>query len=254
MKKIITAIALAQSMWLSGAVYAVPHSFSAGESASAQHVNENFESLENRHTTYDYHDYGMENNISKKIFSTDSQACGQTEVRNYSFTQNGDDTHVAVQRVRHAGDELSEVCQNRTFNYINGQTERKLVSKENWNAAGTILRSTDTPETPMVHRHSSMIKGQVFGTASAISRTIDGLTEAAGAILQTNVVLGVEDVVVPFGSYSACLKIHTKRNSSQFSNFNRVSWICNGVGEVKRINVFFDGTSKTWLLQNMLTN
>jgi hypothetical protein len=47
-------------------------------------------------------------------------------------------------------------------------------------------------------------------------------------------IVGVEDVTVPAGTYSGCLKIYRQRG---FSNFiPRMEWVCPNMGVVKSVN------------------
>ncbi|MDH5178243.1 MAG: hypothetical protein OEZ39_16930 [Gammaproteobacteria bacterium] len=201
---------------------------------------------------FDYKTYARPANMIQKVYSTDDPACGQIEERHFSSVVGAEGTQEAVRRIRY--DALGTVCQNRVFNYLNTERKRVMVSKENWNLSGSRLNSIDTPESPVVRLTARMRKGQTFGSAAAVIRSTLDQQLPQGAIVETSAALGLEDVSVPYGSYTACLKVHTVRNSVAFSNFNRMAWYCQGVGEVKRIDTFSDGSAKIQLLTGAVVN
>ena len=180
--------------------------------------------------TYDYRDYS--HTATSKTFKLTGNFCGDTETRTFSRNVVGENTEVKMSRIRTS---LGITCHNKNFNYLNTATERQLLDKENNNFSG-VLKSTDTLRGPVVLRTSTMEMGNDFGTASKIIRTpVGGTGYLNDLMVNTTTLLGVEDITVPTGSYTACLKIHTLRTSATFGRFNRVQWFCPGVGEVKRM-------------------
>lgn len=180
--------------------------------------------------SYDYRDYSF--NGASKTFRLTGSFCGDTETRTFSRNVTGENTEIRMSRVR---TNLGITCHNKTFNSLATPTEYQLIDKENNNLAGT-LKSTDTLRGPVVLRTNAMEAGKDFGTASKIIRThVTGTVSLTDLMVNTTTVLGVEDVTVPMGSYTACLKVHTLRTSATFGRFNRVQWFCSGVGEVKRM-------------------
>jgi len=49
-----------------------------------------------------------------------------------------------------------------------------------------------------------------------------------------NEIVGVEDVTVPAGTFSDCLKIYRQRGFSGFTP--RIVWVCPNMGVVKSVN------------------
>jgi hypothetical protein len=95
-----------------------------------------------------------------------------------------------------------------------------------------------TLETPIVTRARAMTIGHPWVSASKVieSDLISG-DEWTTAAVDTRTLIGVEDVTVPAGTYTNCLKILIQRNAAAFGNdFQRVSWHCpNHIGIVKEI-------------------
>ena len=70
--------------------------------------------------------------------------------------------------------------------------------------------------------------GKSFGFA------ITSTSNPALGIVQKNTLIGVEDVAVTFGNFTACLKIHSDIKTTIGDNVDQVSWYCQNIGEVKR--------------------
>ena len=180
--------------------------------------------------TYNYKDYSF-NGLSK-TFKLTGNFCGDTETRGFTKTVVGDNTEIKMSRIRTS---LGVTCHNKTFTRLATPSAILLIDKEN-NSFSGLHKSTDTLHGPVPLRTSTMEMGSTFGTSSKIVRTsVGGAFIQDDLMVNTATLLAVEDVTVPAGSYSACLKIHTLRTSSTFGRFNRVQWFCAGVGEVKRM-------------------
>lgn len=198
--------------------------------------------------TYDYRDYGFSG--TSKIFALTGNFCGDTETRTISRTTAGENTEITMSRVRTS---IGVTCHNKTFTRLATPTEMLLIDKGN-NTLSGVLKSTDTLDGPMPLRTSTMEIGSAFGSASNIIRTpVGGLGVLSDLMVNTTTLLAVEDVTVPAGSYTACLKIHTLRTSATFGRFNRVQWFCPAVGEVKRMQSESLGETgfRIWKLTSM---
>jgi len=77
--------------------------------------------------------------------------------------------------------------------------------------------------------NSDMEPGKSFGFA------VVATNNTTLALIQKNTLLGIESVSVPFGNFDNCLKMHTQITSVMMNDVEQVSWICQGVGEVRRI-------------------
>lgn len=216
----------------------VPHEFTGGQPASATEVNANFHDLVDRiaanpaSNVYDYSAYLSANTITTKTFAT-TGLCGDVEVRTITRTPVGMDTQVDIHRFRTSS---GTPCQEHGHQFLATATEFKLQNKFYYDGTGSsVLVSTDNFAEPIVRRNATMNLGIAFGSSSSYTNTpAGGGGSTTSGIVEVNTVLGVEDVTVPLDTYMACLKIHTLRTSPTDGAFNRISWFCPGVGEVKR--------------------
>lgn len=188
------------------------------------------------HVTYDYKNYTT--TASSKTFSLQIPiplgSCGDTETRTFTRVVNGDVTNLKVNRIRTVA---GSICQNKSFNYVLTPTTRKLVSKEN-NSFGGNLKSTDILGKPFTVATSTMVEGKSFGGATGIkNQPVGGVPVLISAFVNTVTVEGDQTVKVPAGTFTGCIKVHIVRNSAVFGNFNRYSWHCPGLGEVKRTQI-----------------
>jgi len=118
----------------------------------------------------------------------------------------------------------TRVCTDYSYGYVLTADALSQTSYANitlgqsyvFDQAGEILTSTMQP-------------GSSFGFAALATSNL------TLAIIQKNTLLGVESVSVPFGNYDNCLKMHTQITSVMMNDIEQVSWICQGVGEVKKI-------------------
>lgn len=185
--------------------------------------------------TYDYKKFTT--TVSSKTFSMISPpggGCGDTETRTFLRVANGDVTNLKINRTRTL---TGNICHNKSFNYILTPDSKKLVSKENNDLAGN-LWSTDILGKPFTVAKSSMVEGKSFGGATGIkNQTVGGSLVLISSFVNTVTVERVQDVTVPAGTFTGCIKVHTVRNSGGFGSFNRYSWFCPGIGEVKRTQI-----------------
>ena len=247
-KSLLLVISIAA---ISQAASAVPFTFKAGEAASAQQVNDNFKSLEDRLTVYDYRNFSRADTITEKTFSTTTSAginCFPVEVRQYKNTPAGENTEIVVTRIRK--DALDKVCQYHEFNYLNTPTERRLLNEVTKSSDGVDVTGTMSYDSYMVVATASMIKGMTFGSGSTL--TFDPAITGQSVHMTNYVALGLDDVKVPANSYTGCLKMSVAEAGAM-----RISWFCAGVGEVKRIRKAINVTSgtasyvsRTWVLES----
>ena len=231
----------------------VPNEFTGGQPASATEVNENFHDLVDRiadipaSNVYDYSAYLSAGTITTKTYAT-TGLCGDIEVRTISRTTVAMGTQIDIHRLR---TNMGANCQERGHQYLASATEFTLQNKFNYDGSGgSVLTSTDTFEEPIIRRNSTMNQGIAFGSSSTITNTpAGGGGSTTTGIVEVNTVLGIEDVTVPLNTYTACLKIHSLRTSSTNGAFNRISWFCPGLGEVKRTQTELNTLNyRTWEL------
>lgn len=114
--------------------------------------------------------------------------------------------------------------------YLATSTEFLWLSIDAYDADGTAVTSSRVFIDPIVRRTASMALGNTWGSAT----DVENFSSPAGHVVETNTLLGLEDVTVPYGHFAGCLKIHTSRAGTGAS-LSRISWYCDGVGEAKRI-------------------
>ena len=192
-----------------------------------------------------------EGTASTKTYAlTGSGFCGNTELRSFTRVDNGVSTDLRIDRKR---SNAGVTCHHKVFGYNVTADKRELLYRENRNPGSGNLGSTDTLTDPITRVTSTMQMGVTLGDASPITRTsVGGTPSFFSALVESNTVVDIEDVTVPAGSYSACLKLHTFRTSSGFGAFNRIAWLCPGMGEVKRIQVDPGSyTPRVWEMTNI---
>lgn len=109
-----------------------------------------------------------------------------------------------------------------------------LTKFEVHNTTTLAVTETRTLTPGITLRTENMEIGKTFGSASLLTSDTNG----DSAVIQTTALLGVEDITVPMGSYTGCLKIMRDRNSERLgSNHKRIGWYCAGQGLVKQVEV-----------------
>ena len=180
--------------------------------------------------SYDYKNFSFAGSSKTFKLQGDFGSCNESEIRTFTRTTVGDVTSLAVNRVRTSA---GNVCRNWTFNYELTTAAKKLVSKDNNNILDGTVVSTDLLSKPFTVAKSSMVEGNSFGGATGLTNAVLYPGQIS-VFVNTVTVEGIQDVTVPAGTFTGCLKIHTVRNSVVLGNFNRYSWHCPGIGEVKR--------------------
>lgn len=229
----ITAETLVGEVNANAAAIAVNASDISSNTAAVNAVSEHVATILTP-AVYDYKNYTT--TVSSKTFSMKSPAggCGDTETRTFSRVVNGDVTNLKVNRVRTID---GNVCHTTNFNYILTPVSKKFVSSEVFDFAGN-LYSTNILSKPFTVATSSMVEGKSFGGATGIkNQVVGGSPVLISAFVNTVTVEKVQNVTVPAGTFTGCIKVHTVRTSGVIGNFNRYSWFCPGIGEVKRTQI-----------------
>jgi len=264
-------------------VTAVPNTFTAGQPARAADVNANFTDVEQQITNnagdiqtnandiqinsgditananavaaiatvpvFDYRNFLAEAGITSKTFVT-TGLCGATEVRTISRVANGANIDVTISRRRLDQDGVT-TCQLREFSYVNTPTQRLLVANRGFSLPAESPGSTRTPVDPIVVGASSMSANSTIANGTQINDTpAGGAPVFIGTLVDARVAVGLEDVSVPAGNFTGCLKYSIIRQSTGFGQFQRVTWTCPGVGEVKRIQT----NNQVWELTTISTS
>jgi len=189
--------------------------------------------------TYDFKDYAT-TTVSTKVYKLQGDSfCGNTETRRIIPTSIGYD----VERTRTG----ISVCHNKTFHYSADANSKSLISKDNNDMLGQTL-STDSLKKPVTLMTSNMTEGNAFGSATELFRG----AARTGIFINTTTVLNAGTAKTPLQTFTDCIKVHTVRSSQSIGSFNRISWHCKGVGEVKRIQYeALTGSYRIWKLIDM---
>lgn len=189
--------------------------------------------------TYNYRDYTS--NATSKVFavsgsSVDGSILGSlmydTEVRHYDRTLPG---QTSYSRDRKLGGENGIGVNYSVITLDTSGNELLLTKLERFNNAGTVLKETRIMTPGVIFRTENMETGKGFGSHSSLSSSKAG----GSSVIQSVTLLGLEDVTVPAGSYTACLKILRHRNSSRLGGiYDRINWFCpNGIGLAKQVTM-----------------
>lgn len=183
--------------------------------------------------TYDYRSYIEADTISTKVFATtgipSGAVCGNTEVRSYVRQSEASGTRITETRVQSSA----------TGNCQCDKLEHRATE------AGYVLEQVDRHDPNcmsalyqrVVEQPVAVYPGAVAGNWGSASTVKDTNGTTIGQLIEAGMLLGVETVTVPAGTYDNCLKIQHSRTSNQpyLGNYSAISWVCPGIGEVKRV-------------------
>lgn len=180
-------------------------------------------------TVYDYHDFSN-SNIQSKTFNR--YQSGTVHVEVWSF-----DRSVAGQVTR---TEITSIPGSDPVEYVRCMINifYPTALAFNWVQNNYCDPYYDPPTTLVTQEYdplvptltSAMIPGVAWGSGSVMTVT-PGSEQYYD---DKNEVLGVEDISVPAGNFTGCLKIHRLRQVSS-NPYTRIDWICPDMGLVKRV-------------------
>jgi hypothetical protein len=183
-------------------------------------------------TPYKYHRY-LSTSVADKTFTFSDTLKPQcsVETRSYTRAEVEGGTQVDVLRTQSGGGGVT--CQVRGFRYLNRDHEQVLAARQNFYPGPMLAEYT----TPLVRMTSAMRVGSTWGGASDVVVSIPGTP--VSQVTERSTLLGVEDVTVPAGTFTGCLRIQVERWSVAVNSFSQVSWHCPGTGLVKMQQVYF---------------
>ncbi|HEY9052140.1 MAG TPA: hypothetical protein VIQ03_11385 [Gammaproteobacteria bacterium] len=220
----------------------VTHQFQGGQPASASQVNENFQELADRISdipaptvtaSYDYRQYLS--NVSSKVFSVrGSTTTCDTETYTYARTQNGDNTDITVTRT---ATDNGTPCYMFIQYFTATPTQYELHASDSIDPITSDVTGHDRFEPTQIFDINPMQLGRLYSFHSENFYTPRVGTELSnGFMLRDITVIAVEDVTVPAGTFTGCLKIH-RISHSRSSTSPSLTWHCPTVGEVKYIYI-----------------
>lgn len=177
-------------------------------------------------TAYDYHDY-VNSNIQSKMFARhQNDGVVYNEVWNFERPNPGE-----VVRTQIATDADGSVfrCIVNKFEATTEMFKWVQSNRCNGSIPPVVISMTDyIPPIPLFT--NAMVPGIAWGDAGVIQSTVS----LENYYTDVSEILTVEDVTVPAGTYSDCLKIYRQHG---FSNFiPRIVWVCPNMGLVKSVN------------------
>jgi len=198
-----------------------------------------FHDDDNEDVSYNYRDYSS--GASVKTFKVTGSAVDgselgaliyDTEVRTYDRTIPGIVSYSRDRKVGGAGG----VGVNYSVITMDKSGDELLLTKfERYSSNGLTLKETRTMTPGVVFRTENMGVGKTFGSYSSLDSSKAGLS----SVIQSVTLLGVEDVTVPAGSFTGCIKLLRHRNSERLGGeYDRINWFCpNNVGLVKSVTM-----------------
>lgn len=204
---------------------------------------------------YDYRNYTEASNITTKVFSIGPRpnVCGDTETRSFTRQADTNGTLVSETRVR----SLSGIpCQLDRNEYLATDAAYlwTQVFHERYDSFGQVTsQASRVLVNPLAVQSSAMPQGGHLAGATAMNTGAG--TPTVGHVMDSVTVLGVESVSVPYGTFADCLKVeHSQQMTTATApilrtSFSAISWLCPGLGEVKRIQG--SGSLAEWVLTDV---
>lgn len=180
--------------------------------------------------TYDYRDFTAPG-VSQRVFEGSQYGDQFTVVEDVTYTPESGE--VLSDRKWVVG---GAVQQRHILRFLQTDTDYFWHWDETYDAEGNLLR-TDTFDPPLSIRQSAMPKGALQGYGAIRLMSPDGIEFGT---TRTNVALGLDNVEVPYGAFSDCLRMFEEHNG-----VSRISWYCPDVGLTKR---FWGNTGLLWQL------
>jgi len=177
-------------------------------------------------TTYDYHDY-VNSNIQSKTFAR-HQNDGIVYDEVWSFERPNPGEVVRTQIAIDAGGSIFR-CGINKFEATAEVFKWVQNNRCDGSTPPVVISTTDyVPPLPVFT--NAMVPGIAWGEAGVMQSTFS----LDNYYTDVNEIVGVEDVTVPAGTFSDCLKIYRQRGFSDF--IPRIVWVCPNMGVVKSVN------------------
>lgn len=186
---------------------------------------------------YDFHDYtaapGVPPRDQTRTFRLSGPgACGTTETSRMTGALQADGS-VLVREHRQSRTSWGAVCSDYVLEVRVGDADLAIVSLE---VPFFGVRSTRDVGVPIVT--SAMRIGSSWGGAARVTQTStrgDGAVLGTGLATGTGTLLAVEDVTVPAGTLTGCLKTSMLFNDPYINNTSNINWWCPEYGLVRQI-------------------
>jgi hypothetical protein len=172
--------------------------------------------------TYDYRDYTAPAVLQKVYEAT--PLGGPSYTITESMTHMPESGELLIDQKRSAE---GVTVSHYVYHYRLTDTDYLWDWQERRDPESGALVFSDSYDPPLSIRQSAMPEGVNRGGAAVVSRSPDNLKFG---ITRVNSALGLDDVEVPYGAFSDCLRMFEESNG-----IHRVSWYCPEVGLTKRV-------------------
>lgn len=195
---------------------------------------------------YNYKDYLADSNITSRTYQyyfPTSATCNR-EIQEISRIDNGDGTKTVIMKRTRDNQYTAFICSIRIFNYLATADAFQFLGIQNLDRNdGTTILGTVTYNPPFPLRKSQMKVGDSWSHAPDATVTDIPYPVPVTHVLRNTTFEGIEDVTVPAGSYTGCIKMYTRKLAIELlePSFDDIKWYCSGIGLVKRTIVFNDG-------------
>lgn len=241
---------------VAGAVHAagqpVPNTFQAGQRAVASQVNENFQNLADRIAAggeVEAASIYKGNGITTKTYQVTDVSSGCTTFETHSFASSNGGATLTQTIVGTAGNGGSFCFKRIHTHQIN--TTGSFVTQINNYDASDFLTSTSAYTPGIEYLPAQVHVGLSWAIDTDRVSTPTGGSAVNGTQIGEYTIVSKENVTVPAGTYSNCLKITRYSYSAQTGSTNnpsaRIDWRCPGVGLVKRR----ESTGRTLVLNSV---
>lgn len=186
---------------------------------------------------YDYHDFGAPSVVEKEFSAFGRFGSYYTVIDKLTYPAEGE---LLVDRTR---SDDGGMLSRHVYHYLLTDTDMLWVRDDSYNSEGDITTTT-VFDPALSIRQSVMPQGAVQG-GGAVSTSTSATTpdEEKYGVTRFNSALALEDVQVPYGPISGCLRMYEEVNGN-----SRTSWYCPGVGLTKWVR----DNGDVWELKNCI--
>ena len=174
-------------------------------------------------TSYDYHDY-LDEAIQSKTFIRYRDGIEYDLVWSFDRSVPGEVLRTAI-----ATDANGDIVVYQTARFETTSESFNLVESQRFDPSATFTAIFDPP---VVKLTDSMVPGIAWASAGEHNSTSGG----ERYFTDSSEVVAIENVSVPAGSFSNCLKIYSQHQYGAVGVHSQMDWICPDVGLVKRIH------------------
>jgi len=179
---------------------------------------------------YDFHDYTAPRDQTR-IYQLSGVGPCSTDTSVLTVTPQADGS-TSIREHRQWRTPWGFLCFESVMDLVYGDTELATVAYE---TPANGQRSTRETGFPLLTR--TMRVGSSWGHASPVTRSTGGAGGDVYFASSISTLMGVEDVTVPAGTFTGCLKTSQVLNDAHITNATMFMWWCPGRGLVRQTHV-----------------